>query len=139
MEVINPSTIHAPLGNMYQHGVKVPCKSLIFLSGQIPMSPEGKIVGTGPARQIDLEAQLRQVYSNLTACLKEAGAGWKDVVRVNTYVVSSAFNEYRNLKMREIVVECTGGVRPPGTVVGVFALMPAEALLEIELVAAVGE
>jgi enamine deaminase RidA (YjgF/YER057c/UK114 family) len=93
-------------------------------------------VGTGPVRQIDLETQLRQVYSNLSACLREAGADWKDVVRVNTYVVATAFNEYRHLKVREIVTECTGGVRPPGTVVCVVSLMPPEALVEIEIIAA---
>ena len=134
MERINPPAVSKP--STYDHVVKVPCKSMIFVSGQIPVDAQGNLIGREPGREIDLEAQLRQTYANIKACLKAAGADFKDVVRMNTYVVASAMNEYRNLNIRKIKEEAMGGTYGAGTVVFVHGLMRTEALVEIEVIAA---
>lgn len=135
MERISPNTVASPIGT-YDHVVKIPCKSLIFVAGQIPISKQGAMVGQDPTRQLNLETQLRQTYANIKECLKAAGADFKDVVRMNTYVVASAMNEYRNLNIRKIKEEAMGGTYGAGTVVFVHGLMRTEALVEIEVIAA---
>ena len=60
MERINPGAVSKP--STYDHVVKVPCKNLIFVSGQIPVDAQGNLIGREPGRKIDLEVQLRQVY-----------------------------------------------------------------------------
>ena len=135
MERINPGNVANPIGT-YDHVVKIPCKSLVFVAGQIPIDKQGTMVGQDPSRQLNLETQLRQTYANIKACLNAAGADFKDVVRMNTYVVASAMNEYRNLNIRKIKEEAMGGTYGAGTVVFVAGLMRTEALVEIEVIAA---
>ena len=135
MERINPSNVASPIGT-YDHVVKIPCKSLIFVAGQIPIDNKGSMVGQEPSRQLNLETQLRRTYANIKSCLNAAGADFKDVVRMNTYVVASAMNEYRNLNIRKIKEEAMGGTYGAGTVVFVHGLMRPEALVEIEVIAA---
>lgn len=138
MERINPTAVAKPIGT-YDHVVKIPCKQLIFVAGQIPLDEQGKMTGQDPSRQLNLAAQLRQTFSNIKACLNAAGAGFKDVVRMNTYVVASAMNEYRNLDIRKIKEEAMGGTYGAGTVVFVAGLMRTEALVEIEVIAALDQ
>lgn len=135
LERINPNTVAKPLG-AYDHVVKVPCKNLICVAGQISIDQQGKMVGQDPSRQLNLEAQLRQTYTNIKNCLIAAGADFKDVVRMNTYVVVSAMNEYRNLNIRRIKEEVMGGTYGAGTVVFVAGLMRPDSLVEIEVIAA---
>jgi enamine deaminase RidA (YjgF/YER057c/UK114 family) len=97
------------------------------------------MVGQEPSRQLNqlnLETQLRQIYANIKACLNAAGADFKDVVRMNIYIVASAMNEYRNLNIQKIKREVMGGTYGAGTVVFVAGLMRPECLAEIEVVAA---
>jgi len=135
LERISPKTVASPIGT-YDHVVKIPCKNLVFVAGQIPINKQGEMVGQDPSRQLNLETQLRQTYANIKACLNAAGADFKDVVRMNTYVVASAMNEYRNLNIRKIKEEAMGGTYGAGTVVFVHGLMRTEALVEIEVIAA---
>lgn len=134
-ERINPGAVAAPIG-AYEQVVKIPCKTLVFVAGQIPVDPQGSVVGRDPSRQLNLETQLRQIYANIKACLNAAGADFKDVVRMNTYIVASAMNEYRNLNIQKIKKEAMGGAYGAGTVVFVAGLMRPEALAEIEVIAA---
>jgi enamine deaminase RidA (YjgF/YER057c/UK114 family) len=135
LERINPETVAKPIGT-YDHVVKIPCKTLLFVAGQISIDQQGKMVGQDPSRQLNLEAQLRQTYANIKACLNAAGADFKDVVRMNTYVVASAMNEYRNLNIRKVKEEMMGGTYGAGTVVFVAGLMRPDSLVEIEVIAA---
>src|SRR4029077_13754028 len=41
--------------------------------------------------------QVRQTFLNVKAALEAAGASMKDIVRLDTYVVSSALNEWRTV------------------------------------------
>ena len=63
----------------------------VFASGQIPLTPSGKLVGGG------IGAQTRQALSNLRAVLQAANADLKDVVQVTAYLADmndfAEFNE----------------------------------------------
>ena len=141
IEKITPRSTHNPTGS-YTHAVKVTAKHLVFVAGQIPMGENGKLVGYDlnfkdlNHQSIDLAAQIRQTYANFKAALEAAGASLKDVVRLDTYVVISALNEYRTVgnKMRE---EMLGEHHPPGATVFVAGLMPPHALIEISGIAAI--
>lgn len=101
---------------------------LVFLSGHVPLKVDGTIVEGG------LEEQLVSVYDNLAATLKAAGASFKDVVRLTTYVVDytpDAIPVIRGVRDRYINLE-----KPPAsTLLGVAALAFPGLLVEVEAVA----
>ena len=73
----------------------------------------------------------------MKAALEAAGASMKDIVRLDTYVVASAMNEWRTVG-REVKHEVLGDAHPPGATVFVSGLMIPEALLEVSAIAAIG-
>ena len=55
---------------------------LVFLSGQIPLVPATmELVGE------DFEAQVRQVFDNLSAVCEAAGAGLDNIVKLTVYLL----------------------------------------------------
>jgi enamine deaminase RidA (YjgF/YER057c/UK114 family) len=130
-QYLNPKELgSAP--KFYSHAVTLsgPAK-LIYISGQVSWGPDGKLVGAG-----DMRAQCEQVFKNLTAVLRAAGAGWGDIVKMNSYMVG--LNAENVAALREI----RAGYLKPGqlaasTLVGVTSLVQPELLLEVEVVAAV--
>jgi enamine deaminase RidA (YjgF/YER057c/UK114 family) len=135
-----PETLLKPVGT-YSHVVKVSARELVFVAGQIPVNRDGAIVGIGANdkiknhRTIDLAVQVRQTYLNLRFALEAAGATMQDIVRLDTYVVMSAANEYGTSGVA-VRREMLGDARPPGATIFVAGLMPAEALIEIAAIAA---
>lgn len=122
---INPALLSKPGG--YTHVVSVTGGNAIFVSGQVALDQEGKVVGPG-----DLKAQARQVYENLKAALEAAGAGFKDVVKITTYLTHID----RIGEIREVRAAYLGGTQPPAsTTVGVTGLARPELLIEVEAVA----
>src|SRR5215211_1436447 len=71
--VINPSTVHPTTG--YSHAVRM--GDLIFVSGQVAMTPAGEMVGKG-----DIRVQTEQVFENLRAVLEAAGSGLDRVGKI---------------------------------------------------------
>ncbi|MBI4522340.1 MAG: RidA family protein [Deltaproteobacteria bacterium] len=139
-ERIVPDTMAKPVGE-YSHATKVTAKQLIFIAGQVPIDKDGNVVGVDRNdklrnhQTIDLAAQVRQTMLNVKAALEAAGASFSDLVRVDTFVVASAMNEYRTIGVKtkhEIL-----GVRVGGATVFVAGLMIPEALIEISAVAAI--
>ncbi|MCC6961449.1 MAG: RidA family protein [Dehalococcoidia bacterium] len=105
---------------------------MVFISGQIALDKEGKIVGLG-----DMRAQAAQVYENLKAALAAAGATFADVVKQNTYVVG--LNAESIAAVREVRGRYLPDANPPAsTLVGVTALAMDGLLIEIEMVAVIG-
>lgn len=81
MEYINPNSVSQPKG--FTHTIKIKdVKNLLIISGQVAKNSQGEIVGKN-----DLSKQLLQVFKNLEANLKTAGASFKDVVKMNIYTV----------------------------------------------------
>jgi enamine deaminase RidA (YjgF/YER057c/UK114 family) len=102
----------------------------VFISGQVAIDAEGKLVAAG-----DLAGQAKQVYANLRTALGGAGASPADVTKLTTYVVG-----YRP-EFRPILGEARAGVfgtadLPASTLVGVQALAEPGYLLEVEAFAA---
>jgi 2-iminobutanoate/2-iminopropanoate deaminase len=136
---LQPVTLPRP-GGPYSHGLKVSCRELVFVAGQIPVDKDGKIVGIDPSDElrypINLETQVRQAYLNVIAVLEEAGASVRDIVRLDTYVAVSAMNEYRKIGLK-LKREMLSGSEPPGATVFVNALMMTNTLIEIGAIAAI--
>lgn len=127
---INPDTLLAPRG--YTHIVTIagPAK-LLFISGQVAIDKDGKLVGAG-----DLKTQIRQAAANLKAALAAAGATAADIVKTNTYIVNYKQSDYSAL--REARAELFPDGEPPAsTMVGVTSLAVDGLLVEMEAIAAV--
>jgi enamine deaminase RidA (YjgF/YER057c/UK114 family) len=127
---LNPDTLMKPRG--YTHIVTItgPAK-MIFISGQVAIDKEGKLVGPG-----DLKTQIRQASANLKAALEAAGATPADIVKTNTYIVNYKQSDYS--AMREARGELFPDGEPPAsTLVGVTSLAVDGLMVEMEAVAAV--
>ena len=127
---LNPDTLLKPRG--YTHIVTItgPAK-MIFISGQVAIDKEGKLVGLG-----DLKTQIRQASANLKAALEAAGATPADIVKTNTYIVNYKQSDYS--AMREARGELFPDGEPPAsTLVGVTSLAVDGLLVEMEAIAAV--
>jgi len=125
----NPPALSAPTG--YTHVVEVsgPVKT-IYVSGQIAFDRNGALVGPG-----DMKAQAEQVFKNLEAALKVAGATFSDVVKMNTYTTDmSQIQAVRDVRTRYF-----GTATPASTLVQVVHLARPELMLEVEVIAAVPE
>ena len=139
-ERIVPDTMAKPVGP-YSHATKVTAKELIFIAGQLPIDNDGNVVGIdlkdklGNHQTIDLAAQVRQTMLNVKAALEAAGASFNDLVRVDTFVVASAMNEYRTIGVK--TKHDMLGIRVGGATVFVTGLMIPNALIEISAIAAI--
>ncbi|HXP05705.1 MAG TPA: RidA family protein [Stellaceae bacterium] len=113
----------------YSHVVTVTGSGkLIFIAGQLARDGNGNIVGAG-----NMRAQLEQTFKNLDACLKAAGATWADVIKTNTFVTDyDAFSQCRDVRMRYF-----GVATPTSTTIRISGLAQPEAMVEIEMIAAV--
>ena len=123
---INPKEIATPMGYTHVVSIESPRK-ILYISGQISKDQTGQIVGEG-----DLEAQTRQVYSNILAILRSQGASFKDVVKLNTYSTQPE----KIALTRKVRTEFITGENPPAsTFVGVTTLADPAFLVEIEAIA----
>ncbi|AAN33933.1 MULTISPECIES: RidA family protein [Brucella] len=65
---------HVPLSPAVRAG------DMVYVSGQVPVGPNGQIVEGG------IEAQTRQVLENIKAALALAGAAMEDVVKTTVWL-----------------------------------------------------
>ena len=111
----------------YSHVVDSPAERIVYISGQVPLDSEGRLVGEG-----DFDAQTRQVFENLTRALEAADAGWSDVVKLNYFLTDVS----HIASVRAIRDEYVDMERPPAsTLVQVSGLFRPDVLVEIEAVA----
>ena len=100
--------------------------SIVFVSGQAPISAEGQLVG-----EADFEAQVRQVFENLRTVLEGAGSGLDAVVKLTVYLTQmSLLRDYTRIKGEFFV-----GEQPASTALGVTALARPEMMVEVEAIA----
>ena len=121
----NPSTVAPPIG-AYSHSVEIPPNSrILYISGQVGMSPDGVL-------KEGIEAQTEQVCRNIVAILEANGMGLKDLVKVNSYIINTgdlaAFRAARN--------RVFGDFKPASTLAVIEALAGPQYLVEIEAIAA---
>jgi len=128
-EYKNPPGLSTPRG--YSHTVSVTGGRTVYVAGQVAYNAQGEVVGKG-----DLRAQARQAFENLRIALAAAGASFKDLVKINTYVVGYKPDQLPIL--REVRAEMLKDLTPPAsTLVGVQGLVNPDLLIEIEAVAVV--
>ncbi|MEA5399714.1 Rid family detoxifying hydrolase [Synechococcus sp. BA-124 BA4] len=126
-EAITTAAAPAPVGP-YNQAVKA--GGLLFCSGQIALDPAtGALVGAG-----DVEAETRQVLTNLQAVLAAAGCTARHVVRTTVFLTDLADFARVNALYAEVF---SAGVPPARACVQVAAL-PKGALVEIDCIAVTG-
>jgi reactive intermediate/imine deaminase len=124
-QFLTPGSLPRPTG--YSHVVSVPASTLVFISGQVPLDAEGELVGAG-----DIDAQTRQVFSNLTTALEAAGVGWTHVVKLNYFLCDVS----EIAAVRAVRDEFLEGQRyPASTLVEVSSLFRDDVLIEIDAIA----
>jgi reactive intermediate/imine deaminase len=76
------STNEAPQAiGTYSQAVYVTGGSTVYLSGQIPLIPATMQMIDG-----DINAQINQVFKNLTAVCKKSGGSLDDIVKLNIFL-----------------------------------------------------
>ncbi len=98
--------------------------NLLFVSGQIPLTPAGEMVDGG------IEEQAHQVFRNVQAILESAGSSWEQVVKVGLFLTDLSHFATVN----QIYEQYLGHVKPARFTVEVSAL-PKGALVEMEAIA----
>lgn len=77
-EIIATENAPAAIGT-YSQAVKV--NNTVYLSGQIPLVPATMEMVDG-----DIEAQIHQVFKNLTAVCEAAGGSLQDIAKLNIFL-----------------------------------------------------
>ncbi len=118
------STLNAPQAiGPYSQAVKH--GGLVFVSGQIPLNPQGELV------EGDIKVQTRQVLTNLQNILKAAGTDFNNVLKTTVFLKDMA--EFA--QMNEVYAEFFPTHKPARATVQV-ARLPRDVSVEIEVVAA---
>jgi enamine deaminase RidA (YjgF/YER057c/UK114 family) len=132
IRMINPEALGEPLGQ-YSHMTRVKASEFLFIAGQLGVDKSGRIVGDD-----DFDAQCVQTFANIGAALKEAGAGWGNVVQFTTYLVHSQdIPKFMQFRLREFPKMFANGVYPPNTLLMIDRLVVEPALIEVQAVAAI--
>jgi enamine deaminase RidA (YjgF/YER057c/UK114 family) len=123
---VNPPELSSPPG--YSHVAEVRGGRLVYISGQVALDAQGKLVGKG-----DLEARADQVFRNLGLALASVGCTARNVVKFTVFMRDAKdLATYRRARDRFM----GEGPRPASTLVEVSKLASEDFLIEVEAVAA---
>ena len=106
----------------YSQAIKA--NGFIFTSGQIPLTPDGKLV------EGDIHDQTRQVLTNLSAVLEAAGSSLQNIVKTTIYLTN--MDDF--IAVNTIYAEFFGTSFPARSTVAVKTL-PKNVDIEIDAVA----
>jgi 2-iminobutanoate/2-iminopropanoate deaminase len=123
MKVVQTNEAPAAIGP-YSQGIVV--NNMFYSSGQIPLTAEGDLL------QGDVKEQTHQVFKNLKAVLKEAGATFETVVKATVFIKN--MDEFA--AVNEVYGEYFSVHKPARSCVEV-ARLPKDVLVEIEVIALV--
>ena len=122
-EIVRTEAAPAPFqGAPYNQAVKA--GGLVFTAGQVGLTPDGEMAGTGVAEQTE------QVMRNLRAILEEAGSGLDRIVKTTVFLQN--FDDFA--AMNEVYATHVGD-RPPARSTVEVSKLPSGALVEIEAIA----
>ena len=122
----NPKTMAKPPGYTYVVEATGPNR-LIFIAGQLGLDINNKLVG-----ESDFRAQAFKAFDNLRLALADAGATFKDVVKLNNYLTDMSHIGI----FREVRDEFVNTAAPPAsTTVAISQLARPGALFEVEAIA----
>lgn len=114
-----------PVQGSYPQAVEVTgATRWLYLSGQIPVAPDGSLAA-------DFTGQCRQVWANVETQLHAAGMTLDNLVKVTTFLASRD----HALENRQVRLEVLAGRQPALTVI-VTGIFDERWLVEIEAVAA---
>ncbi|PYE85897.1 RidA family protein [Pseudoroseicyclus aestuarii] len=123
---LNPPTLPDAGAVGYSQITTVEPGRLAFVSGQVAWGSGGERPPEG------LEAQTRQVVSNLRAALEAVGAAPKDIAMLRCYMTDLR-PETQDMVM-PCLAELLQGAQPSLTGIGVAALATPDLQIEIEMV-----
>ena len=128
LRFLNPKTISKPPG--YTHVVEATGPGrIVYIAGQLGLDVGGKVVGQAG----DFRAQAIQTFENLKIALAEVGATFKDVVKINNYLVDLPGHLPIFREVRDMYLDMS---KPPAsTTIQISALAREGALLETEAIA----
>jgi len=122
----NPKTMAKPPGYTYVVEATGPNR-LIFIAGQLGLDINNKLVG-----EDDFRAQAFKAFDNLRLALADAGATFKDVVKLNNYLTDMSHIGI----FREVRDEFVNTAAPPAsTTIAISQLARPGALFEVEAIA----
>ena len=131
LNIYNPEALGPPMGQ-YTHVTRVKANEFLFIAGMLSGDSKGNVIGEG-----DFDAQTRQVFRNVEAALKSAGASWANVVQFTTYLVHSQdIPKFITFRLREFPKMFPNGAYPPNTLLIVDRLVQEGFLIEVSAVAA---
>ena len=132
LNIYNPDELGPPMGQ-YTHVKRVKANEFLFIAGMLSGDSKGNVIGDG-----DFDAQTAQVFRNVEAALKSAGASWANVVQFTTYLVHSQdIAKFMTYRTREFPRLFKNGAYPPNTLLMVDRLVQEPFLVEVQAVAAV--
>lgn len=123
---INPEGLNRPPTYTQIVEITGPCR-MVHISGQLGTDRHGNLVSG------DFRAQAVQVFENLKAALAALGAGFADIVKINSYLADMAdMPVLREVRASYLVP----GALPASTSLQVSGFARADARLEVEALAA---
>ena len=123
-QIINTDNAPQPVGT-YSQAVKV--GNLLFVSGQLPISPDSGELVTG-----NFKARARQVLNNLKNIIEAAGTNMDKVVKTNVFLTDlSNFTD-----VNEVYEEFFSS-EPPARAAVQVSKLPLNTDIEIECIAEV--
>lgn len=125
LKTVQSPNVPAPK-TAYSQAILAQGSRILFISGQVPVDKEGKLVGEG-----DFRAQAHQVFKNLQANLEAGGAGWDSVAKLTVLLTDMGnfpiFNEVRQEYLQPDY--------PTATAAAITALVHPAWMIEIEAIA----
>ncbi len=127
-ERIDPPDLAPPRG--FSHAVRTDRPHTVYLAGQTALDASGRIVGD------DVVAQFEQALSNFLRALEAAGGTPADLVTTTIYIVDVQAYLARSREIGAVWRRLAGTDYPAMAGIGVARLWDAEALVEIQGIAA---
>ena len=127
--VITPREFGKPLG-MYSHGMAAPAGELVVVAGQVGARRASELAGP------DVESQTKQAFANVRSVVEAAGCSMKDVIRLQTFLISADDIEgFMKARHEVFSTYFPDGTYPPNTLLVVGRLVRPELRVEIEAMA----
>jgi enamine deaminase RidA (YjgF/YER057c/UK114 family) len=127
-ERIDPAGLARPSG--FSHAVVTDADRLVFLAGQTALDAEGRIAGDGVVEQFE------RALGNLLTALAAAGGEPADLVSMTVYIVDVDDYKAHAREIGAVWRRLAGTDYPAMAGIGVSRLWDAEALVEVQGVAA---
>ena len=124
-EILTLKSVHQTEKYGYSHVAKN--GSTLYISGQVARDHGVDCVGRG-----DIEAQTRQVLTNLQNILEEVGGSLRNVAKLTTILTHHSYRE----TFRKVRPEFFQEPAPANTLIVVESLASPDFLIEIEAIAA---